>query len=69
LKVRMPEGAVRAPRRKPERSREIIRCPTCGSYRLSPEIAFIGGAKYLCRDCGYRGSFVLKGDPGKEAPP
>jgi len=26
-------------------------------------MAFIGGANYLCRDCGFQGAFVVKGEP------
>jgi len=64
MKVRLPEGAKRAPP-APARQREAIRCPTCGSFRLSAEIAFIGGAKYLCADCGYQGAFVVTQDAAK----
>ena len=67
MKVRLPEGAKRAPP-APARQREAIRCPTCGSFRLSAEIAFIGGAKYLCADCGFQGAFVVTGDTGKPEP-
>ena len=59
MKVKLPPGAARRPRGAP--AKEIIQCPSCGSHRLFPEIAFIGGAKYLCADCGYRGSFVVTG--------
>jgi DNA-directed RNA polymerase subunit RPC12/RpoP len=59
VKVRLPPGTTRASRTVP--AKEVIRCPSCGSYRLVPEIAFIGGAKYLCQDCGFRGSFVVTG--------
>lgn len=59
MRVKLPDGAARRPRTAPPK--EIIRCPSCGSHRLFPEIAFIGGAKYLCDDCGFRGSFVVKG--------
>ena len=66
MRVKMPAGTARKPREKAERPRETIRCPKCGSHRLSPEIAFIGGANYLCRDCGYQGAFVVKGEPESE---
>lgn len=65
MKVRLPEGTKRsAP--SPSRPRQAIRCPKCGSHRLSAEIAFIGGAKYLCADCGYQGAFVVTEDAAKE---
>jgi len=69
MRVRLPEGAARKARVKSSRPKELIRCPQCGSFRLSPEIAFIGGAKYVCSDCGFQGSFVVKGEPGSEGGP
>jgi 8-oxo-dGTP pyrophosphatase MutT (NUDIX family) len=56
----MPEGAARPPR-KAKAARESIRCPTCGSHRLVPELAYISGAQYLCKDCGFRGALVVSG--------
>lgn len=69
MRVRLPEGASRKARARAPRPHEIIRCPQCSSHRLSPEIAFIGGAKYLCSDCGFQGSFVVTGEPGREGAP
>jgi len=66
VRVKLPEGAARRPHGAPPK--DIIRCPSCGSHRLFPEIAFIGGAKYLCDDCGYRGSLVVTGMKGNEPP-
>ena len=63
MRVKLPEGTARKPRTKAERPHETIRCPQCGSHRLSPQMAFIGGANYLCRDCGFQGAFVVKGEP------
>lgn len=73
MKVRLPEGAKRAPAGRAPRKRGLIRCPQCRSHRLSAEMAFIGGAKYHCADCGFRGALVVTdddegapgGDPGR----
>jgi len=61
VRVRLPEGAARRPRNPAPPRRDPIQCPTCGSVRLEAEIAFIGGARYVCNDCGFRGAFVVSG--------
>lgn len=65
----MPEGTARAPREAAPRRRELIRCPTCGSHRLVPELAYISGAQYLCKDCGFRGGLVVSGMRGEGGQP
>jgi DNA-directed RNA polymerase subunit RPC12/RpoP len=72
----MPEGVKRPARAAKPARRPGIRCPTCGSHRLVPELAFISGARYLCKDCGFRGALVVEGMPpppeqpkGPEGPP
>lgn len=45
-------------------------CPVCKSQEVYPVTGGYIGQVYLCKDCGYRGSFVLEiDDPGalKEA--
>lgn len=74
MRIRLPEGAARGPRKRAPTRRESIRCPTCGSHRLISDLAFITGARYLCKDCGFRGSLVVSGmeEPApdrKEEPP
>jgi transposase-like protein len=43
-------------------------CPVCKSQEIYPVVGGYVGQIYLCKDCGYRGSFVLETDddePGK----
>jgi hypothetical protein len=47
-------------------------CPKCQSQEIYPVVGGYVGQIYLCKDCGYRGSFVLEiddagaaGDKGK----
>lgn len=62
MKVKVPPGARREPAHKPGRKRGTIRCAQCGSHRLFQEMGFIGGAKYTCADCGFRGGLVVTDD-------
>jgi len=34
-------------------------CPKCKSQEIFPEVGGYVGSIYVCKDCGYRGSFVL----------
>jgi transposase-like protein len=41
-------------------------CPVCKSQEIFPVVGGYVGQVYLCKDCGYRGSFVLEIDePGE----
>jgi transposase-like protein len=57
----------------------MLRCPVCGSTTIYPVTGGVFGQVYRCKECGYRGSFVLetdeegkenvkKEDPGKDKP-
>lgn len=35
-------------------------CPKCGSARITYFLGSCAGQIYECRDCGYRGSFVIE---------
>jgi len=37
-------------------------CPVCKSQEIFPVVGGYVGSIYLCKDCGYRGSFVLEID-------
>jgi transposase-like protein len=37
-------------------------CPACKSQEIYPVAGGYVGQIYLCKDCGYRGSFVLEID-------
>jgi transposase-like protein len=37
-------------------------CPVCKSQEIFPVMGGYVGSVYLCKDCGYRGSFVLEID-------
>jgi transposase-like protein len=37
-------------------------CPVCKSQEIFPVVGGYVGQIYLCKDCGYRGSFVLEID-------
>ena len=38
-------------------------CPKCKSQEIFTEFGGYGGPTYICKDCGYRGPFVLEVDP------
>jgi predicted RNA-binding Zn-ribbon protein involved in translation (DUF1610 family) len=66
--VRLPEGAVRRPRKAARPRRGAVLCPRCGSHRVAADLGFIDGARYLCKDCGFRGALVVTG-LSPEVPP
>jgi transposase-like protein len=35
-------------------------CPDCGGTNITWEGGYITGQKYHCKDCHYRGSFILE---------
>jgi hypothetical protein len=37
-------------------------CPVCKSQEIFPLVGGYVGQVYLCKDCGYRGSFILEID-------
>jgi transposase-like protein len=37
-------------------------CPQCKSQEIYPAAGGYIGSIYICKDCGYRGSFVLEID-------
>ena len=49
----------------------MLCCPVCKSKNIFPVAGGYIGQVYHCKDCGYRGSFVLEIDddvPGDGAP-
>ena len=40
----------------------MLRCPVCGSTTIYPVTGGLFGQVYRCKECGYRGSFVLETD-------
>lgn len=42
-------------------------CPKCKSQEIYAVAGGYIGQVYLCKDCGYRGSFVLEIDDPKQA--
>ncbi|WP_198324447.1 IS1 family transposase [Methanoregula boonei] len=49
----------------------MLYCPVCKSRNIFPVAGGYIGQVYLCKDCKYRGSFVLEVDddvPGNETP-
>jgi len=40
----------------------MLYCPTCKSNQIFPVAGGYVGQVYLCKKCGYRGSFVLETD-------
>ena len=40
----------------------MFSCPKCKSQQIFPEVGGYVGSIYVCKDCGYRGSFVLEVD-------
>jgi transposase-like protein len=48
----------------------MLYCPSCKSDQIFAVAGGYIGQVYLCKKCGYRGSFVLDADspPGDEKP-
>lgn len=45
----------------------MLMCPVCKSHDIFPVAGGYIGQVYLCKNCKYRGSFVLEvDDPGPE---
>jgi len=42
----------------------MLYCPSCKSDQIIPVAGGYMGQVYLCKKCGYRGSFVLETDIG-----
>jgi transposase-like protein len=42
----------------------MLYCPVCKSDQIFPVAGGYMGQVYLCKKCGYRGSFVLETDIG-----
>lgn len=40
----------------------MLYCPNCKSQEIFAVVGGYVGQIYLCKDCGYRGSFVLEID-------
>jgi transposase-like protein len=40
----------------------MLRCPVCKSREIYPVVGGYIGQVYFCKDCKYRGSFVLEVD-------
>ena len=40
----------------------MLYCPRCKSDQIFPVAGGYVGQVYLCKKCGYRGSFVLEAD-------
>jgi hypothetical protein len=41
----------------------MLYCPRCKSDQIFPVAGGYVGQVYLCKGCGYRGSFILEADP------
>ncbi len=41
---------------------KVLKCPNCGSKKISPEAGFVTGYKYHCPDCDYVGPLVVEED-------
>ena len=44
----------------------MLYCPSCKSDQIFPVAGGYIGQVYLCKKCGYRGSFVLEADTSPE---
>jgi predicted RNA-binding Zn-ribbon protein involved in translation (DUF1610 family) len=44
----------------------MLYCPSCKSDQIFPVAGGYMGQVYLCKKCGYRGSFVLEADASDE---
>jgi transposase-like protein len=45
----------------------MLYCPSCKSRNIFAVAGGYIGQIYLCKDCGYRGSFVLETDDDEES--
>ncbi len=57
---------VRRHRPTPER---ILRCPQCRSTDVFTDVTMFSGALYTCKQCGYKGPFILEEDVPSQPPP
>ena len=55
MKVKM-----KVEKKKPKDVVTALVCPDCRSTDVDFELGLITGRKYLCRDCGYVGAFILE---------
>lgn len=46
----------------------MLYCPRCKSDQIFPVVGGYIGQVYLCKKCGYRGSFVLETDDDTTPP-
>jgi len=46
----------------------MLYCPVCKSHEIYPVAGGYIGQVYLCKACGYRGSFVLEIDEEEMEP-
>lgn len=44
----------------------MLQCPVCKSRNIFAVAGGYIGQIYVCKECGYRGSFVLETDHGEE---
>ncbi|HXW98492.1 MAG TPA: hypothetical protein VEI51_02075 [Methanomicrobiales archaeon] len=47
----------------------MLCCPRCGSIEVYEEIGGYAGTMYRCKKCGYRGSFIVEVEDGKDGEP
>ena len=62
MRVRLPAGEQRRTRAPAGRPRALL-CPQCGSGQIASDLDFISGARYFCKECGFRGPLVIRGTP------
>jgi transposase-like protein len=46
----------------------MLYCPVCKSHDIFPVAGGYMGQVYLCKNCKYRGTFVLETDEADESP-
>ncbi len=46
----------------------MLYCPVCKSHDIFPVAGGYMGQVYLCKNCRYRGTFVLETDEADETP-
>lgn len=69
MKVRLPAGATRAAPRPAKPAAPMRRCPQCGSPHVASDLNFLATPRYTCKECGFRGAFLITESEGAPAGP
>ncbi len=52
--------AKRVPTKDKDKKVTALVCPDCGGTNIGYWLAYVPSGSYVCHDCNYRGSFIIK---------